>query len=110
MIRLPLYRNTFAEALGSGVVGTPQKRAQKNRFSKGQVFSLTVRSFYLRLVLVAYGKLALSFYLWLKFGLVFLAYGGKAVWSFLLSVAPVQKLDLVYFTYSSPTESKKDEP
>ena len=57
------------------------------------------------------------FYLRLKFGLVFFAYGGKSVWSFLLTVplrpeirfglfclwVPlVQTLGLVFFAYGSP--------
>ena len=50
------------------------------------------------------------FYLRLRFGLVFFAYGGKSVWSFLLTVPPVRKLGLVFFAYGSPTVSKKDEP
>ena len=64
------------------------------------------------LVFGAYGKLAWSFYLWLKFGLVFFAYGGKpvwsffygrkSVWSFFLVVSPFRKLDLVCFAYGFP--------
>ena len=46
------------------------------------------------------------FTLWLKLGLVFCAYCEKSVW-FLLMVPPVWKLDLVLFTYGSPTVSKK---
>ena len=51
--------------------------------------------FYLRVSLFTYGwSLMLTvqglglFYLRLKFGLVFFAYGGKSVWSFLLTVPP----------------------
>ena len=53
------------------------------------------RFFYLRLGLFAYGWSLLLTVIWfglfclrLKFGLVFFAYGGKSVWSFLLSVPP----------------------
>ena len=53
----------------------------------GRSFLLTGKSFFcLRLVFVAYGQLAWFFYLRLKFGLVFFAYSGKSVWSFLLTV------------------------
>ena len=38
------------------------------------------------------------FYLGLRFGFVFFAYGGKPVWSFLLTVSPVRKFDLVFYT------------
>ena len=50
-------------------------------------FLLTVRSFLLTVdfVLLTINWLGL-FYLWLKLGLVFLAYGGKLVWSLLLTV------------------------
>ena len=44
---------------------------------------------------------------YLKCGLVFLAYGGKSVWSFLLTVRPVRKLALLFSAYGSPTASKK---
>ena len=50
------------------------------------------------------------FYLRLKFGLVFFAYGGKSDWSFYLRFPLSKKLGLVFFTYGSPTVSKKDEP
>ena len=47
-------------------------------------------------------------YLRLKCGWVFVAYGGKSPWSFLLWVAPpVRKLDLVFAAYCSPTVSKR---
>ena len=73
---------------------------------------LTLRQglFYLRLVFVAYGSLVWYFYLRLKFGLVFFAYGGKSVWYFFLRFTPVQKWDLIFFAYGSPTVSKKDKP
>ena len=38
------------------------------------------------------------------------AYGGKSVWSFLLTVPPVQKIGFGLFCLRSPTVSKKDEP
>ena len=54
------------------------------------------------------------FYLRLKIGLVFFTYGSPrpkiGFGLFLLTVPPVQKLVLVFLTYSSPTVSKKDEP
>ena len=46
---------------------------------------------------------------WLKFGLVFVAYGGSSVWFFYLRFPLVQKLDLVFFAYGCPTVSKNDE-
>ena len=65
-------------------------------------------------LIVAYGKFGLVFFfcLQLKFGLVFIAYGGirKLGLVFLLTVPPVRKLDLVLSAYGSPTVSKKDEP
>ena len=42
------------------------------------------------------------FYLRLEFGLVFLACGGKSVWSFLLTVPPVRTLGLVFSACGSP--------
>ena len=97
-----------------------------NYISVGRSFLLTARSFLLT---------ARSLLLTLKFGLVFFTYGWNSVWSFLLTVEnrfglfylrfppsgnyfwsflltvpPVRKLVLVFFTYGSPTVSKKDEP
>ena len=106
----------------------PSKITKNN--SQGIIFVIIscqrVSLFYLRLVFVAYGQLAWSlFYLRVTFGLVFFAYGGKLVWSFLLTVPPwpeirfglflltvppVRKLGLVSFAYGSLTVSKKDEP
>ena len=65
----------------------------------GGLFYLRVSLFYLRLVFVTYGGL---FYLRLKFGLVFFAYGGKSVWSFLLTVPPVQKIGFGLFYLRFP--------
>ena len=95
-------------------------------FFQGRSFLLTGKSFYLRLVFVAYGQLAWSFfYLRLKFGWVFSAYGRKSVWSFLLTVPPCPEIRFglflltvppsgnwvcFFFAYGSPTVSKKDEP
>ena len=71
-------------------------------FSGGRFFLLTPRSFYLRLVFVAYGNLVWSFYLELKnrFGRFLLTVppSGNRVWSFLLTVPP----------YGTSIVSKKD--
>ena len=89
----------------------------------GRFFYLRPGLICLQLVFVAYGSLVWSFYLRLKLGLVFLAYGGKSdrsfsfqfpasgnwVWSFLLP-APPPSGNWVwsnFFAYSPPTESKK---
>ena len=77
----------------------------------GRVFSLMARFFLLAVGLCC---------LW-ELGLVFFTYGWNSVWYFLLTVEdrfglfclrfpPVRKSDLVFFTYGSPTASKKDEP
>ena len=51
---------------------------------------------YLQLVIVAYGKLAWSFYLRLQFGSVLVAYGGQLIWSFyVLSTPPEIGFDLL---------------
>ena len=50
------------------------------------------------------------FYLRLKFGLVFFAYGGNRFGLFYLRFPLSRKFGLVFFTYGSPTVSKKDEP
>ena len=55
----------------------------------GRSFLLTDMSFLFTVGLVAYCKFGLVSSIYhLKFGLVFFAYGGKSVWSFLLKVTP----------------------
>ena len=84
----------------------------------GWSFLLTARSFlltvglcYLRWSFLLTVEIGFGlFYLRFNFGLVFFTYGGKSVWSFLLTVPPVQKLGLVFFAYGFPTVSKQDEP
>ena len=81
-----------------------------NPFSMGGSFSLTARSFlltvglcYLRWSFLLTVEIRFGlFYLRLKFGLVFLAYGGKSVWSFLLTVPPVQKIGFGLFCLQFP--------
>ena len=63
--------------------------------------------FYLRLVFVAYGHLAWSFFLRLKFGLVLFCLWRKIGLVFFLRFPPVWTLDLVFFTHGSPTVSRK---
>ena len=84
----------------------------------GRSFLLTARSFLLTVGL-CYLRWSFLFTVKIGFGLFFLTvefrlglftYGGKSVWSFLLTVPPVQKLGLVFLAYGSPTVSKKDEP
>ena len=72
----------------SGPHKGPPLRLVCNILIWGGLFYLRLGLFYLRLVSVTYGGL---FCLRLKFGLVFFAYGGKSVWSFLLTVPLVQK-------------------
>ena len=73
-------------------------------FLGGGLFHLRLGLFYLRLVFVTYGGL---FCLRLKFGLVFFAYGGKSVWSFLLTVPPVQKIGFGLFCLQFPHRKQK---
>ena len=51
----------------------------QHEYCLGRSVYLWVSLFYLRLVFVAYGRLAWSFYLQLKFGLVFFAYSSPTV-------------------------------
>ena len=79
-------------------------------FFLGGSFLLTARSFlltvglcYLRWSFLLAVEIRFGlFYLRLKFGLVFLAYGGKSVWSFLLTVPPVQKIGFGLFCLRFP--------
>ena len=83
------------------------------------IFCLRLGLFYLRLVFVAYAKLAWSSLLtvqisvWsflnlrLKVVLVFFAYGGNLVLCFLLTVPPVRKSGLVCSACGSPIVRKK---
>ena len=75
---------------------TYTKQLLPNCLCKGRSFLLMVRYFFLRLVFVAYGKLAWSFLLpvEIRFGLFCLRW--KVVWPFLLTFPPVRKLDLVF--------------
>ena len=76
----------------------------------GGLFYLRLGLFYLRLVFVTYGGLfclrlkfgLVFFYLRLKFGLVSFAYGGKSVWSFLLTLPLVQKIGFGIFCLRFP--------
>ena len=78
------------------------------------LFYLRLSLFYLRLVFVAYGNLVWSFLLTVenRFGLFYLRSPRPKIGFglFFLRFPPVQKLVLVFFTYGSPTVSKKDEP
>ena len=47
------------------------------------------------------------FCLRLRIGLVLFAYGGKSVWSFVLTVPPLRKLGLFFLLTVPPTVSKK---
>ena len=76
----------------------------------GRSFLLAVRSFLLTVGLCHFGQLAWSFYLRLKIGLVFLAYGGKLVWSLLLTVSPWPEIGFGLLCLQFPAVSKKDEP
>ena len=88
----------------------------------GGSFLLTGRSFFPTVGLCCLRSIRSVFS---TYGLVFFAYGGNQVWSFLLTVPlrpeirfglfclrfpSVRKLGLVFFAYGSPTVSKKDEP
>ena len=76
----------------------------------GGSFYLRLGLFYLRLVFVTYGGLFLLtvklwfglFYLRFNFGLVFFAYGGTSVWSFLLTVPLVQGIGFGLFYLRFP--------
>ena len=122
MINLLLQDSLFRGILNDpkGSRNFIQKNEKKKHPSqKGGSFLLTARSFlltvglcYLRWSFLLTVEIRFGlFYLRLKFDLVFFAYGGKSVWSFLLTVENrSRKLGLVFFTYGSPTVSKKDEP
>ena len=81
----------------------------------GRSFLLTAKSFFtcgwsLLLTVIWFGLFLLA--VENRFGLFYLRFPPSEnwIWSFLLTVPPVQKLVLVFFTYGSPTVSKKDEP
>ena len=63
-------------------------------------FYLQLGLLHLRLVFVAYGNLAWSFLLGVKFGLVLFVYDGKSVGLF--TFPPIGKLSLVFLAYGSP--------
>ena len=68
----------------------------------GRSFLLTGKSFYSRLVFVAYGQLAWSFLLTveIRFGLLCLRW--KSVWSFLLTVPPWPEIRFGLFCLRFP--------
>ena len=69
----------------------------------GRSFLLTVGLCYLRWSFLLTVEIWFGlFYLRLKFGLVSFAYGGKSVWSFLLTVPPVQKIGFGLFYLRFP--------
>ena len=82
----------------------------KTQKLKGGSFLLTARSFlltvglcYLRWSFLLTVEIWFGlFYLRLKFGLVFFAYGGESVWSFLLTVPLVQKIGFGLFYLRFP--------
>ena len=67
-----------------------------------EFFYLRLGLFYSRLVFVAYSNLFRSFLLRLKFGLVSFAYGGKSVWSLLLTVPPRPEIGFGLFYLRFP--------
>ena len=68
------------------------------------LFYLRISLFYLRLVFVAYGQLAWSFSLMLEIWFGLFAYGGKSVWSFLLTVSPRPEIRFGRFCLRFPPE------
>ena len=84
--------------------------ANFSAFFLGLVFCRVSGPFTYAWVLFTYGWSLLLTVIWfglllffqLKFGLVFLAYGGKSVWYFLLPVPLIRKSGLVLFTGGSP--------
>ena len=101
----------YSQAPQDAVAESPttlQLKLLRKHFSKGMSILLTVMSFYLRLVCIAYGK-------------VFFPYGGSSVCScsltvenrfglFSLRFPPVWISDLIFSAYGSPTVNKKGEP
>ena len=88
----------------------PKDRVFGRDIPGGGSFLLTARSFlltvglcYLRWSFLLTVEIRFGlFYLRLKFVLVFFAYGGKSVWSFLLMVPPVQKIGFGLFYLRFP--------
>ena len=67
------------------------------------LFLLTGKSFLLTVGLCCLRSIGLVFFcLRLKFGLVFFAYGGKSVWSFLLTVPPGPEIRFGLFCLRFP--------
>ena len=103
MVSLPVDAATLAAIRRRFIPG-------RNDLEKGGSFLLTARSFlltvglcYLRWSFLLTVEIWFGlFYLRLKFGLVFFAYGGKSVWSFLLTVPLVQKIGFGLFYLRFP--------